>query len=131
MQLAATEYRRFLDLLRSLSPEDWPKSTDCPAWDARAMAGHTTGMALMATGLKQTLRQSLLSKRRGGVPLEALPALQVEEHADLTKDELTDRFAAISPRAARGRRRPPVLVPRMRLRDAQDVGGSTKRWSNG
>jgi uncharacterized protein (TIGR03083 family) len=85
MRLAETEYERFLDLLRSLRPEDWNKATDCPGWDVRAMAGHTTGMALMATGLKETLRQSMIAKRRGGVPLDALTALQVEEHADLTR----------------------------------------------
>jgi len=131
MQLAETEYERFLDLLRSLSPDDWSKPTDCPAWDVRAMAGHTTGMALMATGLKETLRQSVVSKRRGGVPLDALTALQVEEHADLTTGELVDRFAAIGPRAARGRQRTPALVRRMKLPDPQDVAGRIERWTNG
>ncbi|MEO7068872.1 MAG: maleylpyruvate isomerase N-terminal domain-containing protein, partial [Nostocoides sp.] len=66
MRLAETEYQRSLDLMRSLSPEDWTKPTDCLAWDVRAMAGHTVGMALMATGIKETLRQSMLAKRRGG-----------------------------------------------------------------
>ncbi len=102
MRLAETEYERFLDLLRSLSPDEWKKPTDCPAWDVRAMAGHTTGMALMATGLKETLRQTLVSKRRGGLPLDSLTALQVEEHADLATSELIDRFAVVGPRAARG-----------------------------
>jgi uncharacterized protein (TIGR03083 family) len=131
MRLAETEYDRFLDLLGSLGPEDWSKPTECPPWDVRAMAGHTTGMALMATGLKETLRQSVVSKRRGGVPLDALTALQVEEHADLTTGELLDRFAAVGPRAARGRRRTPALVRRMKLPDPQDVGGSVERWTNG
>jgi uncharacterized protein (TIGR03083 family) len=131
MQLAETEYWRFLDLLRSLSPDDWKTPTDCPGWDVRAVAGHTTGMALMATGLKETLRQTLASKRRGGVPLDALTALQVEEHADMTTSELVDRFAAIGPRAARGRRRTPALIRRMPLPDPQDVGGRTERWTNG
>lgn len=131
MRLATTEYQRFLDLLRSLSQDDWTKPTDCAQWDVRAIAGHTTGMALMATGLKETLRQSLMSKRRGGVPLDALTALQVEEHADLTTGELVDRFAAIGPRAARGRRRTPALVRRMKLPDPQDVAGKTEHWTNG
>lgn len=131
MRLATTEYERFLDLLRSLSQDDWTKATDCPQWDVRAIAGHTTGMALMATGLKETLRQSLVSKRRGGPALDALTALQVEEHADLTTDELVDRFAVIGPRAARGRRRTPALVRRMKLPDPQDVAGKTERWTNG
>lgn len=131
MRLAETEYERFLDLLRSLSPDEWKKPTDCPAWDVRAMAGHTTGMALMATGLKETLRQTLVSKRRGGLPLDSLTALQVEEHADLATSELIDRFAAIGPRAARGRRRTPALIRRMKLPDPQDVAGLTERWTNG
>ena len=131
MRLAATEYERFLDLLRSLSQDDWTKATDCPQWDVRAIAGHTTGMALMATGLKETLRQSLVSKRRGGAALDALTALQVEEHAHLTTDELVDRFAAIGPRAARGRRRTPAVVRRMKLPDPQDVAGKIERWTNG
>ena len=131
MRLATTEYDRFLDLLRSLSQGDWTAATDCPQWDVRAIAGHTTGMALMATGLKETLRQSLVSKRRGGAPLDALTALQVEEHADLTTPELVDRFAVIGPRAARGRRRTPALVRRMKLPDPQDVAGKTERWTNG
>jgi uncharacterized protein (TIGR03083 family) len=131
MQLADTEYRRFLDLLRALSRDDWDRATDCPGWDVRAIAGHTTGMALMATGLKETLRQTMVSKRRGGLPLDALTALQVEEHADLTTSELVDRFAAIGPRAARARRRTPALIRRMTLPDPQDVGGRTERWTNG
>jgi uncharacterized protein (TIGR03083 family) len=131
MRLAKTEYVRFLDLLRELSPEDWDKPTECPPWDVRAMAGHTTGMALMATGLKETLRQSVLSKRRGGVPLDALTALQVEEHAALSTTELVDRFASIGPRAARGRRRTPALVRRTKLPGPQDVGGRTEHWTNG
>lgn len=131
MRLAETEYTRFLDLLRSLSPEDWTKPTECPPWDVRAMAGHTTGMALMATGMKETLRQTVVSKRRGGNPLDALTALQVEEHADLAVEALVDRFAAVGPRAARGRRRVPALLRRMKLPAPQDVGGTSERWTNG
>lgn len=131
MQLARTEYERFLDLLRSLSPDDWGAPTDCPEWDVRAIAGHTTGMALMATGLKETLRQSRIARRRGGDPLDALTALQVQEHADLTTVELIDRFAAVGPRAARGRRRTPALIRRMKLANPQSIGGRIEHWTNG
>jgi len=54
MRLAATEYQRFLDLLRSLEPEDWTKPTDCPGWDVRAMAAHLLGMVEMAGSLWKT-----------------------------------------------------------------------------
>jgi len=73
----------------------------------------------------------VVSKRRGGVPLDALTALQVEEHAGLATRELLDRFAAIAPRAVRGRRRTPALVRRMKLPDPQDVAGRIERWTNG
>ena len=126
MRLAETEYQRSLDLMRSLSPEDWTKPTDCPAWDVRAMAGHTVGMALMATGLKETLRQSLLAKRQEGPPLDALTALQVKEHAHLSTSELIDRFAQVGPRAARGRRRTPALVRRMKLPDPAGRPGTSR-----
>ena len=39
--IAATEYQRFVELLRALGADDWSKPTDCPAWDVRAIAGHT------------------------------------------------------------------------------------------
>jgi uncharacterized protein (TIGR03083 family) len=131
MTLAADEYARFLELLRSLDDEDWGKPTECPAWDVRAMAGHIVGMALMVTGPKETLRQQAKAMRRGGVPLDALTALQVEEHADLGTAELIDRFAVVGPRAARGRRRTPALIRRMPLPQKQDVGGTQERWTNG
>src|SRR6185295_19707514 len=38
--IAATEYQRFVDMLRTLGPDDWARPTDCAAWDVRAMAGH-------------------------------------------------------------------------------------------
>jgi uncharacterized protein (TIGR03083 family) len=131
MRLAADEYTRFLDLLRSLDDDDWSRPTECPPWDVRAVAGHTVGMALMATGPKETLRQQAKVMRRGGVPLDTLTAIQVEEHRDLTTSELVDRLAEVGPRAARGRRRTPALVRRLPLPQKQDVGGGTERWTNG
>ena len=43
--LAATEYRRMLELLRTLGDSDWTRPTDCTAWDVRAMLGHLVGAA--------------------------------------------------------------------------------------
>jgi hypothetical protein len=36
----ATEQARLVALLRSLTPDEWSRPTDCPPWDVRAMAGH-------------------------------------------------------------------------------------------
>jgi hypothetical protein len=88
-------------------------------------------MALMATGLKETMRQQVKVKRRGGVLLDTLTALQVEEHAGCSEQELVDRFAVVGPRAARGRARVPGFVRRRTLPDPQDVGGRVERWTIG
>ncbi len=88
MQLALTEYDRLLGLLRGLTPADWSMPTECAGWDVRAMAGHCVGMARMAGGLRETMRQDRAAKRRGGNPLDALTALQVEEQAHLAAQHL-------------------------------------------
>src|SRR5688500_18505998 len=84
MRLAATEYGRYLDQLRSLDAADWERPTDCPAWDVRAMAGHCLGMAEFAASLRTMVRQNVTATRRGGVLIDALTGLQVQENAHLS-----------------------------------------------
>ena len=131
MRLAATEYARVVELLRSLGQTDWQAGTDCPDWDVRAMAGHMLGMAEMAASIRQSIRQPKAAQRRGGVFIDALTALQVEEHAGLSPSELVGRFAAIGPKAAKGRRRAPALVRRRAMPQLQSVGGRDEAWTMG
>lgn len=131
MRLAATEYQRFLDLLRSLEPEDWTKPTDCPGWDVRALAAHLLGMVEMAASLWENLRQMTLARRRGGVYIDALTQLQVDERADTTPTQIVDRFAARAPKAVRGRRRMPGLVRRRAMPVRQLVGDREEVWTLG
>jgi uncharacterized protein (TIGR03083 family) len=131
MQLAEHEYGRYLDLLRTLGPADWGRPTDCPAWDVRAMAAHNLGMADMAASLRETARQNVKAGRRGGVFIDALTGLQVEERADLTPEQVVARYAEAAARAARGRRRRPALLRRAVLPGTQDVGGVAERWTYG
>lgn len=44
--LAAAEYGRMLDALRTLTDDDWARPTDCTEWDVRGMLGHLTGAIL-------------------------------------------------------------------------------------
>jgi uncharacterized protein (TIGR03083 family) len=131
MRLAATEYRRFLDLLRALRPEDWSQPTDCPGWDVRAMAAHTLGMVEMAASIRENRRQTRLAHERGGVFLDALTALQVDERVDMTPAQIVDRFAARAPKAARARRRMPELVRRRTMPVTQQVGDHEETWTFG
>jgi uncharacterized protein (TIGR03083 family) len=131
MSLAVTEYDRFGALLGALDAKEWSCPTECPGWDVRAMAGHVLGMAEMAASIREGARQQKAAKKRGGLAIDALTALQIEEHADLTTQQLTDRFRAVGSRAARARRRTPGLIRRLRMPDLQLVGGSLEAWTLG
>ena len=130
-ELATTEYERVLAVLRELTVEEWGRPTSCPGWDVRAMAGHILGMAEFAATVRQNLRQGRAARRAGGVWIDALTALQVAEHAHMTTDELVTRFAAIAPRAARGRRRVPGFIRRRAMPEDQPVGDTTEPWTYG
>lgn len=114
MELAATEYERVAELLDQLTSEQWEADTDCPGWDARAMAGHILGMIQMAASLPEMIRQQAASarraKREGGPSIDALTALQVEKNAALTPAEIVFEVRRLAPRAVRGRRRAPAFL---------------------
>ncbi|HEU5035176.1 MAG TPA: maleylpyruvate isomerase family mycothiol-dependent enzyme [Mycobacteriales bacterium] len=126
MRLAGTEYDRLLGQLRRLSAEDWQRPTDCAAWDVRAMAGHALGMVEMAASLRESMRQMRVAKRRGGLFIDQLTALQVEEHEGLSTNELLERFAVTAPKAARARARTPALVRNRTMPEEQPVDSGTR-----
>lgn len=131
MRLAATEYDLFHDQLRSLSGADWSRPTDCPDWDVRRLAAHVLGMAEMAASIRENLRQTRAARRRGGVFIDAMTAVQVAERSDLSPGQLVERFARVAPRAARGRRRTPGFLRRRAMPEPQRVGGQLETWSIG
>jgi uncharacterized protein (TIGR03083 family) len=131
MRLAATEYQRFADLLCALAPDDWAKPTECPGWDVGEMAAHLLGMVEMAASIRENNRQLKLARRRGGTFIDALTSLQVEERRDMTPAQITARFAARAPKAARARRRAPGFIRRRAMPDLQQVGGRVEAWTIG
>jgi uncharacterized protein (TIGR03083 family) len=131
MRLAATEYQRFVDLLRALGPADWTRPTDCPGWDVRAMASHVLGEVEMAASIRENTRQLKLARRRGGVFIDALTGLQVEERQHMTPAQITDRFTARASKAARGRRRTPGFIRSRTMPEKQELGGRLEAWTLG
>lgn len=131
MRLAPTEYERVTTMLAGLTAQDWARPTECPGWDVRAMAGHVLGMAEMAASIRESVRQQRAAGKRTEVGVDAVTALQVEEHADLTAQQVVDGLRRVGPRAARARRRTPGLVRRLRMPELQVVGGTPEAWTFG
>ena len=131
MRLAAAEYERFADLLRALQPGDWTRPTECPGWDVRAMAAHALGMVEMAASVRENYRQLRLARRRGGVFIDALTGLQVDERQYMTPEEIIGRFVTRAPKAARGRRRTPGFIRRRVMPEPQQVDGRDEAWTIG
>jgi uncharacterized protein (TIGR03083 family) len=129
MRLAATEYQRFVAALRLLGRDEWKLPTCCPPWDVRAMAAHVLGMADMATSPFESRRQMKEATKRGGVFIDALTGLQVEERTDLDPQHIVAKLDKAGPRAARGRRLTPGFLRRRRLPAAQTDG--IEDWSLG
>jgi uncharacterized protein (TIGR03083 family) len=130
MRLAAEEYRRVVDQLRGLAPEDWARPTACPEWDVRAMAGHVLGMVKMSASQRQLISQNVAARRAGG-GIDALTAVQVRREAPLSPGQLVEQLTALAPRAVRGRRRAPSLLRRRTVPEEQLVGGVPEKWSFG
>jgi uncharacterized protein (TIGR03083 family) len=131
MRLAATEYDRFATMLATLSEQDWTRPTDCPGWDVRTMASHVLGMAEMAASIRQGLSQARRAKKRGGVFIDALTAVQVEARTNMSSQQVIDRLRLVGPRAARARRRIPSVIRNRRLPIPQPVGGIDEDWTIG
>jgi uncharacterized protein (TIGR03083 family) len=94
------------------------------------MAGHVLGMAEMVSSLPTAVRQNGAARRAGG-GVDALTAVQVREAATLGPDQLVDRFAAVTPRAAAGRRLVSRLLGPVPFPERQVLNGRAERWTFG
>ncbi|EKT77363.1 hypothetical protein WSS_A38001 [Rhodococcus opacus M213] len=135
-RLAATEYDRFAELLESLTPEQWSRQTDCPAWDVRQLACHVLGMAAYASSIREGRRQQRLAHKAlathgAGEFIDQLTDLQVRERAALTPAQITKQFHAIGRSAAKGRRRTPAIIRRHRMPEPQTIAGISEWWTIG
>ena len=106
--LAEEEFRRFAELMGSLSEDDWTRPTDCTAWDVRKLALHVLGSADAQASFPQFLHQL-----RRGLPLnktidshhwvDGLNELQISERSHLSDDAVVAQLETVGPRAVKGR----------------------------
>jgi uncharacterized protein (TIGR03083 family) len=130
MELAATEYDRFLAAVDALSPEDWARQTDNDLWDVRAMLAHVLGAMESNASVIEALRQQRAAgaeaKATGAYPVDALSALQVDKHAKLSAEELRERLHEMAPKALKGRRRTPGFARAIRISPGPPFPGKWK-----
>lgn len=104
MRITAVENRRFSDLLRSFSVEDWIKPTECALWDVRSLAAHLVGSAAAQASPREFVRQV-----RKGKPLiaeigarywwDGMNEVQVRERASQSPTDLIEEWETRSARA--------------------------------
>jgi uncharacterized protein (TIGR03083 family) len=119
--VAATEYRRFADVLDALTPADWSRPTACPAWDVRRLAAHVLGATEANGSLAEMLHQLRRGRRGTTVEVDAVSGAQVRERQDLDPDELRRRFRRAVPAAVGGRVRWSRLAGAVRMRVGEPV----------
>src|SRR3954452_10321160 len=105
--IAAREYERFVELLRTLDDDDWSRPTDNDEWDVRATALHVLG----ATAANASLREMAHQMRTGRKLYKQLGAgrwhhwvdgvneTQLRDREHLRNAEIADAFAEIAPKA--------------------------------
>ena len=120
MQITAAENRKFGDLMRTLTPEQWAAQTECTRWDVRAMAAHLVGSAASQASPREFVRQ----KRRGkpickelGSPFwwDGMNELQVRERAAMTSEQLIDEWDTASAKALKSRTKMPRAIAGLKL----------------
>ncbi|HYV58726.1 MAG TPA: maleylpyruvate isomerase family mycothiol-dependent enzyme [Acidimicrobiia bacterium] len=117
MAFAGDELARWVDLLRSLTPEEWATPTECAPWDVRAMTCHVLGAIESHASLREMAHQMRAYRGAKDSPMiDAMTALQIRDRADLSPEEIVARLERAAPRSVRARRRMPALVRRMPMK---------------
>jgi uncharacterized protein (TIGR03083 family) len=130
MTIAADELDRFLELLRSLTPDEWQRPTECEPWDVRAMATHVLGATESHSSLRETVHQTrAYRKAKSGPMIDAMTAVQVRDRAHLSPEDVVARFERAAPLSVRARRRMPAPLRRMRMK--VDPPFDAERWRLG
>ena len=125
--LATAMYDRLLVELRELTPEEWEMETVCAPWTVADIVRHLVGAAKGHASMRQFARQAIYGARRKsehhGNDMDAMNALQVADHADLTPTHLIEALEEVAPRAVAKRMSRPRFTHRIRLPNAPS--GST------
>jgi len=131
--LAEEEFKRFADLVDSLSDQEWTLPTECTAWDVRRMALHVLG-----SGDAQASFPQFVHQLRRGMPLnkeidshhwvDGMNELQIRERAHLSNAELVEQLATVGPKAVKGRWRTPPPMRYLPIPFGPPIGWTTLKY---
>ncbi len=129
--LAAAENERFVELVTSLSADDWSRQTECPGWDVKAMTCHVLGAMEGHVSIPQFIHQVRAGKKAAGdrPDVDGMTEVQVRERVQLDPAQITARLSDLAPRAARARTRLPAIVRRITMK--VEVDKVMEPWSLG
>ncbi|MFC5728629.1 MULTISPECIES: maleylpyruvate isomerase family mycothiol-dependent enzyme [Nocardioides] len=126
-RLATAAFDQLLALLDQLSVDEWDAPTDCPGWTVADMVGHLLGSAKSYASVREQVRQQMWGFRHrrefDGNPLDAINALQIEDHRTLAPAERVAALRAAAAPSVRGRMRIPAAF--RRISGSVAAGGST------
>jgi uncharacterized protein (TIGR03083 family) len=132
MRLAQTEYQRLIELVEALAPEDFTRPTDCTGWDVAAVFGHLLGMMERNADRAEFARQSAAAGQQaaatGELWIDALTALQVAEHAQLTPPQLVEAVRRAAPLSLAARSQ---ATPEQRARTFNPGMPNGEEWTAG
>lgn len=125
--LALGVYTALLSELDALDASEWDAITVCRPWTVADVVRHVVGAAKGTASTREMLRQQVNGFRRrrahDGNALDATNALQVDDHRELTPDQLITELRSLVPLAVRWRMRRPALFDHVSV--PLDGGGST------
>lgn len=126
-RLATAAYDQLLALLDELSLEEWDAQTECPGWTVADMVGHLIGSAKSYASAREQIRQQVWGFRHrpefDGNSMDAINALQIEDHRTLAPAERVAALRAAAGPSVRGRMRIPAAL--RRISGTVAPGGST------
>ena len=117
MAAATEEYRRLAALLEQLPDDEWQRPTDCPEWTVADMVAHLIGAAKAAASLRELIHQARLGRRLrpGADGVDGMNAVQVQELAGATPDDLRRNLIDTGARGVRRRTRLPAALRALRV----------------
>lgn len=105
MTAATEEYRRLGAVLAELADDDWRRPTDCTEWTVQQMVAHLVGAAKAGASIRELVHQARLGRQlRPGEPgVDGMNAVQVQERAAATPDQLCRDLDTLGARGVRRR----------------------------